>query len=77
MYPIVQTLTNKRAELKLSLRAVAKRIGVSHTAVLNWENGWSDPTLVHLQAWARAVNCRIEIEVITDEHHNDSDSTSV
>ena len=39
-----------RAQNKLSQRALASRLGVSHGAVAQWESGTAVPTIEHMQA---------------------------
>lgn len=48
-------LVAKRWLLRLTAREVARRIGVSPSALCKWERGQKKPTDAHMRAWKRAL----------------------
>ena len=53
------TLKALRQETKLSLRALAERLGVTYQAVHNWEKGINDPSADLLPIIAHELGCEI------------------
>lgn len=49
-----------------SQTAVAKAMGTTQSAVSDLEGGATDPRLSTLQRYARAIGCRLYLDVITD-----------
>lgn len=49
-----------RAELDMTQQALADRLHVSRTAVLNWERLGHQPSAAVLPLLARVVGCKIE-----------------
>lgn len=58
---LLSRLTSLRAESRLSLRQIAERTGYSHQTIWRIEQPGADPTIQQLQAYARAVNCRLAV----------------
>ena len=54
-----QRIKARRLRAGLSACELARRIGVSRTAVGRWEYGDRAITLAHLAAIAKALGCRI------------------
>jgi DNA-binding XRE family transcriptional regulator len=52
--PEVLLVTRRAAGL--SLRAIADKVGVTHTTARAWENGQSEPSAAQFIRWARACN---------------------
>ena len=64
-YAIGDWLRQKRRALDLEQKDIGVAVGVGNVAVHHWETGATWPgTLARLKAWARAVNCRLEITVV-------------
>jgi transcriptional regulator with XRE-family HTH domain len=55
-----ERLRNRREELRLSSRDVADAIGISHTALNNWERGVNAPRSKYASALARKLDMRLE-----------------
>jgi transcriptional regulator with XRE-family HTH domain len=53
------TLKTLRQRRKLTLRALAKRLGVTYQAVHNWEKGTNDPSAELLPIIAQELGCEI------------------
>jgi transcriptional regulator with XRE-family HTH domain len=53
------TLKSLRQGQKLSLRALAERLGVTYQAVHNWEKGMNDPSADLLPIIAQELGCEI------------------
>ena len=53
------TLKSLRQGRKLSLRALAQRLGVTYQAVHNWEKGINDPSADLLPIVAQELGCEI------------------
>lgn len=56
---LIQELRARREAAGLSIRQLAKRMGYDQAAVGRWERGDTGPTLIQLQDWAEALDCRI------------------
>ncbi len=64
-FQLADWLLMKRRSLGLPQGHVAAAIGVSVAAVSKWESGaYSPQTLALRKAWARALNCRLEITLV-------------
>ena len=64
-YALANWLRHKRRWFDLTQKDVGGVIGVSHVAVHLWETGARSPiTLARWKAWARAVNCKLEITLV-------------
>jgi transcriptional regulator with XRE-family HTH domain len=53
------TLKSLRQRQRLTLRALAQRLGVTHQAVHNWEKGINDPSADLLPIIAQELGCEI------------------
>jgi transcriptional regulator with XRE-family HTH domain len=53
------TLKSLRQRRRLTLRALAQRLGVTYQAVHNWEKGINDPSAELLPAIAQELGCEI------------------
>ena len=53
------TLKRLRQRRKLTLRALARKLGVTYQAVHNWEKGINDPSADLLPAIAQELGCEI------------------
>jgi transcriptional regulator with XRE-family HTH domain len=56
---ILGRLIEERKNRDISVSQIAKKVGVTVTAVRNWENGKSDIPLLSLMRYAKAVKGRI------------------
>ncbi len=64
-YTLGDWLREKRKSLGFEQKEVGAAVDVNKVAIHLWETGGSWPgTLTRLKAWARAVNCRLEITVV-------------
>ena len=64
-YAISDWLYRKRRSLGFGLKDVAAAINVSTVTVHLWEMGLRSPgTYARRKAWARALNCRMEITLV-------------
>ncbi len=64
-YSLSYWLRRKRRWLDLEQPDIGKAVGVSTAAVHLWETGAQAPgTLSRWKAWARAVNCKLEITLV-------------
>jgi transcriptional regulator with XRE-family HTH domain len=54
------TLKSLRQRRRLTLRALAPRLGVTFQAVHNWEKGTNDPSAALLPIIAQELGCEIE-----------------
>ncbi len=67
-YAISAWLRHKRRSLDLYQKDICAELGVNKVAVHLWETGAQSPgTLARWKAWARAVNCRLEITVVDEK----------
>lgn len=64
---VLDELVRRRKDAKLSQAAVARRMGIRQPTVSELESEGSDPRLLTLQRYARAVGARIEIQVVDAE----------
>ena len=60
MSSLGQRLYKLRKEKKLSRDVLGAKIGVSKTAIKNWEDGENDPKLEHLQSISDYFDCSVE-----------------
>lgn len=51
-----EVLLVSRRAAGLSLRAIAEKVGVTHTTARAWENGLSEPSVAQFIRWSRACN---------------------
>lgn len=64
----LKTLKAAREEAGLSLSEMQKRTGIARGNLCRIENlKGSSPTLATLERYARAVGCRIELNIVQDE----------
>ncbi|HKY34577.1 MAG TPA: helix-turn-helix transcriptional regulator [Polyangiaceae bacterium] len=56
-------IRQRRAELRLSQAQVAKRAGVSQQQIAHLESPDGNPTLAMLAKVARALGCRVELNL--------------
>lgn len=56
----------RRKVRKISQLTVARRMGTTQSAVSELENGGGDPRLSTLQRYARAIGCRLAVELKDD-----------
>jgi len=62
---IIACLTEARLGRGLSLRDVADRSPVlSHATLYRHEQGLVSPSLAQLEAWAAALDCRLEMDLL-------------
>ncbi len=66
---IVDFLAKRRLSLGLSTRALAARMGCTHTTVNNYENHKYTPTLTLFLAWLRALNIEIDHKLVGAPTH--------
>lgn len=59
---IVRALRIERRARKMSIDALASRVGVAISTVCKWELGEASPTAFHLQCWCEALGFRLAIE---------------
>ena len=57
---LCHALKRRREALRLTMSQVAAHAGTSREMIRCWEAG-GNPTLSHLVAWARALDCEIVI----------------
>lgn len=57
----VEFLRQRRLDLSLSQREVARRAGFAPSAVHEYEAGNHEPTLFSLVAWADALGCDVAV----------------
>lgn len=57
----VASLRQRRLDLGLSQREVARLAGFAPSAVHEYENGSHEPTLFSLVAWADALGCDVAV----------------
>lgn len=57
----VEFLRQRRVDLGLSQREVARQAGLAVSAVHEYENGSHEPTLFSLVAWADALGCDVAV----------------
>ena len=50
-------LRSKRAELDLTQDELAGRVGVSQSAIFQWEDGGATPTAQNIYSLAKALGC--------------------
>lgn len=50
-------LRGKRAELDLTQDELADRVGVSQSAIFQWEDGGATPTAQNIYSLAKALGC--------------------
>ena len=55
MDPLVESLTWKRKQLRMSREDVGRKVGVSGAAVATWERSERDVPLSKLRKWATAL----------------------
>lgn len=60
---LVQTLRARRKALGLRQADVAAALGFGQQYVSYWERGDGDPSLAHLQAYARLVGLEVRIDL--------------
>jgi transcriptional regulator with XRE-family HTH domain len=58
---IVGLLCQRRRDLNLPVKVVARRIGVSHHALRKWQTARRSPRLVDFVAWCAALNVALAI----------------
>ena len=64
-YAVADWLRQKRHSLGFRQKDIGEALDVSRVAVSLWETGAQAPgTLSRWKAWARAVNCRLEITMV-------------
>ena len=64
-YALADWLRRKRRSLDLDQKDIGAILNVSDAAVHFWETGGKSPaTLTRWKAWARAVNCKLEITLV-------------
>ena len=64
-YALGDWLREKRKSLGFEQKDIGAAVDVLNVTVHYWETGASWPgTLARLKAWARAVNCRLEITLV-------------
>jgi transcriptional regulator with XRE-family HTH domain len=69
-YDMAGWLRQKRRALELTQEAIGAAVGVHKVAVHHWETGATSPshsapgTFARWKAWAKAVNCRLEITLV-------------
>jgi len=63
---LVRALVRVRASGHLTQREVAGRMKTTQSAVSDLEKGVTDPRLSTLQRYARAINCRLDLELVED-----------
>jgi transcriptional regulator with XRE-family HTH domain len=63
---LVQVLSSLRQNLRITQRKVASLMGTTQSAVSDMEKGLTDPRLSTLQRHARAIGCRIDVEVVEE-----------
>lgn len=64
-YALADWLRHKRRSLDFLQDNIGTALGVSTAAVHYWETGAYAPgSLARWKAWARAVNCRLEITLV-------------
>jgi transcriptional regulator with XRE-family HTH domain len=56
-------LQQRRLQLSLSTRQLAKQLSVSHVAISRWERGENFPPITIWDAWASAVGAAVEVVV--------------
>lgn len=72
-YAISAWLYRKRRSLGFGLKDVAATIGVSTVTVHLWEMGIRSPgTYARRKAWAKALNCRLEITLVNTDGKRES-----
>lgn len=59
--PIVDLLVERREELGLSRRELARRIGTSPSTVHYWETGERNPTLYSLRSWTKVLGYELMV----------------
>lgn len=55
----MNSFKNMRKRQNLTLENVAKKVGVSHVAVLKWENGVNAPNAKYLPKLASLFHCSV------------------
>ena len=56
----MNSFKNMRKRRNLTLEYVAQKVGVSHVAVLKWENGVNAPNAKYLPKLARLFRCSLD-----------------
>ena len=60
--PIVQELTARRKELRVTQLVVANRIETTVSQVAKWERGVANPYLSSLTKWAKALGRELTLK---------------
>lgn len=63
---LIQALSTLRQSIRTSQRAVAGLMGTQQSAVSDLEKGITDPRLSTLQRYARAVGCRLDLQIVEE-----------
>jgi transcriptional regulator with XRE-family HTH domain len=63
---LLTALRTKRIERKFTVREFSTRLGVANSLVGKWETQAVDVPLGRLDAWAAALGCRIESQLIDE-----------
>ena len=72
-YALSDWLRNKRIDLGLEQQHVGKTVDVSKVTIHQWETCARSPgSYARWKAWAKALNCRLEITVVdtTGKRHS-------
>lgn len=62
---IVERLRVRRAELRVSQRELARRLGTQQSAVSEWESGQVSPRLSTVRRWAQALDSGSVVDAAT------------
>ena len=57
-------LRARREQTRLTRTQLAAQIGTSREMLRHWESGKGNPTLAHLIAWARSLDCEVTLRCL-------------
>jgi len=72
-FSLVDEFLKARAAAGLTQAELAKRIGTTQSAIARLESGGGkhSPSLATLRKYARALGCRLELKLITEDQKTD------